>query len=61
MNTKNKITITITDFGITHKAELDQNISSEQFIETCCKLAESLTFSPDQVRKGLRKSLEIRE
>lgn len=57
----NKIVINVSGFGIKHIAELNDDFSAEEFIETCCKMAESLTYSPEQVRQALRLAIENRE
>lgn len=56
-----RITITVKSFGIIHTSELYEDVSAEQFIETCCKMALSLSYSGEQVRQGLRQALEMRE
>jgi len=58
---EDKILITVIGYGINHSAELFDEVSPEDFIETCCKMADSLSFSPEQVRQGLRHSLKNRE
>lgn len=56
-----KISIIVKAFGITHTSELTEDVSAEEFIETCCKMAESLTYSPEKVRQALRLALNNRE
>jgi hypothetical protein len=58
---EDRITISVKGFGITHNAELQADSTAEEFIETCCKMAESLTYSPEQVRQALRLALDNRE
>ena len=58
---EDRITITIKGFGITHTSDLAEDVSAEEFIETCCQMAESISFSPEQVRQALRLSLKNRE
>ena len=58
---EDRITISVIGFGITHTSELNEDVSAEEFIETCCKMAESLTYSPEQVRQALRLALNNRE
>lgn len=57
----NKIVINVIGFGITHTTILNEDVSADQFIEVCAKMAESLTFSPEQVRQALRLALNNRE
>lgn len=56
-----RITITVKGFGITHSAEIDEDVSADEFIETCCKMALSLSYSGEQLREGLKQALEMRE
>ena len=58
---ENKIIITVKGFNITHSAELSEDITAEEYIETCCKIAESLSYSPEQVRQSLQCALKNRE
>ena len=57
----NKISITVDAFGINHSAEINEDVSAVEFIETCCKMALSLSYSGAQLREGLRQALEMRE
>jgi len=56
-----RITITVKGFGITHSAEIDEDVSAVEFIEVCAKMAESVGYSPELVRKGLQAAKEYRE
>ena len=58
---EDRITITIKGFGITHTSDLAEDVSAEEFIEVCAKMAESISFSPEQVRQSLRLALNNRE
>ena len=56
----NKIIIKVEGQGITHTIELCEDISPEELIECFCKLAESLSFMPGQIRDELRTALANR-
>ena len=58
---ENKISITINAFGINHTAEINEDVSANEFIEICAKMAESVGYSPELVRKGLQAAKEYRE
>lgn len=58
---ENKISITINAFGINHSAEINEDVSAIEFIEVCAKMAESIGYSPELVRKGLQAAKEYRE
>lgn len=48
------ITITVKGFGMSHTAEINEDVSAIEFIEVCAKMALSLSYSGEQVRQGLR-------
>jgi len=58
---EDRITITVKGFGITHTSELCEDVSAVEFIEVCAKMAESVGYSPELVRKGLLAAKEYRE
>jgi len=58
---ENKISITVNAFEITHMAEINEDVSAVEFIEVCAKMAESVGYSPELVRKGLQVAKEFRE
>lgn len=52
--------IIVKVFGITHKAVLPDDISADEFVEVCAKLAESVGYSPSIVIEALRKAIDYR-
>lgn len=56
-----RISITVNAFGMTHTAEINEDVSAIEFIEVCAKMAESVGYSPELVRKGLQAAKEYRE
>ena len=58
---EDRITITVNAFGINHSVEIDEDASAVEFIEVCAKMAESVGYSPELVRKGLQAAKEYRE
>lgn len=56
-----RISLTVRAFGITHSAELSEDCTAIEFIETFSNLAESVVFSPKLVIDGLKQAIELRE
>ncbi len=57
---KDKISISVTAYGITHSSELNDGSSVEELIEVFSRMIEAMSFDPQLVNDGLRKVLESR-
>jgi len=55
-----KISVTLTAYGITHSADLNDGSSVEELIEVFSRMIEAMSFDPQLVNDGLRKVLESR-
>ena len=57
---KDKISISVTAYGITHSADLNEGSSVEELIEVFSRMLEAMSFDSELVNDGLRKVLERR-
>jgi len=56
-----RISLSVKANNITHTAELPEDCSAIEFIESFSNLAESVGFSPQLVIDGLKQAIESRE
>lgn len=57
---EDKISISVTAYGITHLAELFEGSRVEELIEVFSRIIEAMSFDSELVNDGLRKVLESR-
>lgn len=57
---EDKISITLTAYGITHSSDLNEGSSVEELIIVFSRMLESMSFDSQLVNDGLRKVLESR-
>lgn len=57
---KQRISLTVNAFGITHTSDLPEDCSAIEFIESFSNLAESIGFSPALVVDGMQRAIETR-
>lgn len=57
---EDKISVTLTAYGITHSADLNEGSNVEELIEVFSRMIEAMSFDYQLVNDGLRKVLERR-